>query len=288
MAKRFLLALLALALSAACSTLDGARVSRIGEIEGELFAIPYEDPRFSVSVIGRAEYGGYGYPILAAEFRPPGATCSVLNSGGLHGNEPGGVEAIYRMIRECRLEESGAIERDFILCMNPWGYRYDRRGNRAGIDLNRDFQALESQETRIIDAYLRGRRYGLVIDHHENSYVDGYSIIAHDEANKTAIAAIIGDAVPYSVAAKMQAIDNYEQGITILGLGKGQAFSQYAALHLCDSNRSFVIETPTAWEMEKRIRCHLDIGKKLEEAFFNELPGATDGGARGLTRGDRD
>lgn len=229
-----------------------------------LLGMPGEDPRFGVSVIGVVEYGGQGYPILAAEFRPPGSTYSVLNAGGLHGNEAAGVEAIYRMIRECRLEESAAIERDFILCMNPWGYQHDRRENRDGIDMNRDFQALESQEAKIIDAYLKGRRYDLVIDHHENRYADGYSILCHDESNRLPVRAIIEDLPRYGVATKMKNIDNYDRGLTIIGLGKGQAFSQYAALSLRDSNRSFVIETPTAWDLGKRIDCHLDLSKRLE------------------------
>jgi hypothetical protein len=275
MARLFLLVCLAFSLSAGCVTMDRGRASRIEAIENELLNLPGLDPRFRVLTIGAVERKGACYPILAVEYRPPeGARYSVLNTGGVHGDEAGGVETVCRMIRECRLGEPGSIERDFILCMNPWGYRYDRREDRDGIDLNRDFKDLKSQEARIVDAYLKGRRYDLVIDHHENRYADGYSIIAHTEANRSVVAAIIVDMGPYSVSTRMKGIDNYAQGITILGLGKGQAFSQYAGLHLCDANRSFVIETPTAWEMEKRIGCQLDIEKSLEEAFFDAPPAA--------------
>jgi hypothetical protein len=265
----FLLAFLAFAFSVGCVMLNGARVSRIGEIEGKLLGIPAEDPRFKASVIGAVDYDGKSYPILAVEYRPPGgASYSVLNTGGVHGDEAGGVETIYQMIRECALEKSGALERDFILCMNPWGYGYDKRDNRDGIDLNRDFKDFRSQEARIVAAFLKGRKYDLVVDHHENSHSNGFSIICHEEGDRSLASAIIRESSQYGVATKTQRIDNYEQGITILGLGNGKAFSQYAGLHLCEANRSFIIETPTAWDIEKRIRCQLDVERKLEKTFF--------------------
>lgn len=264
----FLLGILALALPAACGTLDTARASRIERIEDELLRIPGDDPRFKVAAIGEVDYRGLRYPILAAEYRPPeGAAYSVLNVGGIHGDEAGGVEAVYRMILDCRTGGASAIGMDFILCANPWGYRFAKRGNGDRIDLNRDFRALASQEARIVDAYLKGRKYDLMIDHHENAYADGYSIICHDEENRPLVRAIIDGLPGYAVAAKTQKIENYEAGITIMGLGDGKAFSQYAGARLSSSKRSFVIETPADWDMEKRIRCQLDIEGRLEAAF---------------------
>jgi hypothetical protein len=264
----FLFGFLAIALSAACSTLKIERVSRIERIENELLGIPGDDPRFKVAAIGEVDYRGLRYPILAVEYRPPGgATYSVLNTGGIHGDEAGGVEAVYRMILECRTKSASAIGMDFILCANPWGYRFDKRGNRDGIDLNRDFRALASQEAKIVDAYLKGKKYDLVIDHHENKYANGYSIICHDEENRPLVRAIIDGLPGYKVATKTQKVENYETGITIMGLGDGKAFSQYAGLRLSSSKRSFVIETPADWDMGKRIRCHLDIENELEKAL---------------------
>jgi murein peptide amidase A len=267
-----LLGVLAIVLSAACSTLDGERASRIERIEDELLGMPDEDPRFKASAIGEVDYRGLRYPILAVEYRPPGGAAHyVLNIGGIHGDEAGGVEAVYRMILECRTGKASAIGMDFILCANPWGYRFDKRGNRDGIDLNRDFRALASQEAKIVDAYLKGRKYDLVIDHHENKYANGYSIICHDEEERPLVRAIIDGLPGYGVATKTQKVENYERGITIMGLGEGKAFSQYAGLRHSSSKRSFVIETPTDWDMEKRIQCHLDIERKLEAALMTAM-----------------
>jgi hypothetical protein len=260
---------LTIALLAGCATLDLERASRIAEIEGELLRIPSDDPAFNVAIIGEVDDRGQRYPILAAEYRPSGgAAFSVLNIGGVHGDEAGGVEAVYRLMLECRSSRPSAVRMDFILCANPWGYRFDKRGNREGIDLNRDFRALASQEARIVAAYLKDRKYDLVIDHHENKYANGYSIICHDEENRPLVRAIIDGLPGYGVATKTQNIENYETGITIMGLGDGKAFSQYAGLRLCSSKRTFVIETPTGWDMEKRIRCHLELERKLEEAIL--------------------
>jgi succinylglutamate desuccinylase len=199
------------------------------------------------------------------EYLPPeGAAYRVLNIGGVHGDETAGVEAVYRMMLECRKEPPSAVGMDFILCANPWGYRRDRRENRERIDLNRDFRDLASQEARIIDAYLKGRTYDLVVDHHENRYADGCSIIAHDESVRPALAAIIEELPQYAIAKKLPKVDDYAKGITIIHPGAGKAFSQYAAIKLCGPKRSFVIETPTSWELEKRVRCQLDLERKLE------------------------
>jgi hypothetical protein len=264
----FLAIVLAAVLAASCATLDAERASRIAAIAIELLKLPGEDPAFAVEVIGEVDYAGLRYPLLAAEYRPPqGAAYSVLNTGGIHGDEAGGVEAVYRMILECR-NSRPSVRMDFILCANPWGYSCDRRDDRDGIDLNRDFRGFRSREARIIDAYLNGRTYDLVIDHHENKYADGFSIICHDEANRPLARAVIDGLPGYGAATKTQRIENYDKGITIMGLGDGKAFSQYAGLRLSSSRRTFVIETPTRWDMETRIRCHLDIERKLEEALL--------------------
>lgn len=264
-----LIGVLAITLSAGCVALDIERASRIAAIEDELMMIPEDDPAFKVMVIGEIDDRGHRYRILAAEYRPSESGAhSVLNIGGIHGDEAGGVEAVYRLILECRRSRPGAARMDFILCANPWGYRFDRRGNRDGIDLNRDFRALRSREATLIDAYLKDRKYDLVIDHHENKHADGYSIISHDEEDRPLIRAII-DALPgYGLATEMQKVENYDKGITIMGLGSGKAFSQYAGLGPSSSKRTFVIETPTAWDMDTRVRCHLDIERKLEEALL--------------------
>jgi len=264
-----LVVVMAIALSAGCATLDTARASRISAIEEELLRIPADDPAFKVAIIGEVDGRGHRYPILAVEYRPPeGGTYTVLNMGGIHGDEAGGVEAVYRMMLECRASMPRDVNMDFILCANPWGYRFDRREDREGIDLNRDFSALKSLEARIIDDYLIGRKYDLVVDHHENKHADGYSIIIHDLENRPIARAVIDASPEYGVATRMQKVENYDGGISMIGVGSGKAFSQYAGLRLCSPKRTFVIETPTAWDMDKRVRCHLDIERKLEEALL--------------------
>jgi hypothetical protein len=264
-----LVGFLAAAPDAGCGTLDAGRASRIASIEDDLLGIPGDDPAFKVAVIGEVEDRGRRYPILAAEYRPPdGGAHFVLNIGGVHGDEAAGVEAVYRLILECRDARPSGVAMDFILCANPWGYLFDRREDRGGIDLNRDFRAMKSREARCIAAYLDGRKYDLVVDHHENRFADGCSIICHDEVNRSLLRSVIDGLPGYDVATKTQKIDNYDKGITIMGLGDGKAFSQYAGLRLCSSEWTFVIETPAAWDMEKRIRCHLDIERKLEEALL--------------------
>lgn len=101
------LGLIALSLSAACSTLGDARVARLDGIERDLIEIAEEDPRFEVLTIGDVAYRGVRFPIIAVEYRPPGGSAhSVLSTAGVHGDEAGGVEAVYRMILDCRARDA--------------------------------------------------------------------------------------------------------------------------------------------------------------------------------------
>jgi hypothetical protein len=155
----------------------------------------------------------------------------------------------------------------FILTALAVSCRSLDRERAARLDeIETDLRLLAEEEAKSIDAYLRGKRYDIVIDHHENRFADGYSLIAHDESVRPELAAFIEALPRYAVAKKLPKVDDYAEGITIIRPGAGKAFSQYAFARLVGSKRSFVIETPTAWPLEKRVRCHLDLEARLEAA----------------------
>jgi hypothetical protein len=70
----------------------------------------------------------------------------VYISAGIHGDEPAGPLAALRLLRENNWPDY--VEVRLIPCLNPVGFTLNRRENDKGIDLNRDYLHLRSNEVR--------------------------------------------------------------------------------------------------------------------------------------------
>lgn len=85
-----------------------------------------------------------GLPLFAAE-RDPSRDASipqVLLVGGIHGNEPAGVEAAVTWM-ESKRAERWPVRWLVLPCANPCGWLYDRRTASSQRDLNRCFSLAE-------------------------------------------------------------------------------------------------------------------------------------------------
>jgi hypothetical protein len=67
-------------------------------------------------------------------------------STGIHGDEPAGPLAVRELLQANRWP--GDVELWLCPCLNPTGFRLNRRENAAGFDLNRDYRHLETPEVR--------------------------------------------------------------------------------------------------------------------------------------------
>jgi len=117
-----------------------------------------------------------GMPLLTAERLSGSDNPQVLLVGGVHGDEPAGVEAAVLWM------ESGLADRwplDWLIlpCANPCGWSHDRRTASENHDLNRSFNLAECcDEIKIIRAALAGREFLFAMDFHEDSDAPGYYI----------------------------------------------------------------------------------------------------------------
>jgi len=68
----------------------------------------------------------------------------IYVSAGIHGDEPAPPLAILRLLRENRWPADAEIV--LVPCLNPSGFRTNRRENAAGLDLNRDYLNSRSPE----------------------------------------------------------------------------------------------------------------------------------------------
>ncbi|PIP65297.1 hypothetical protein COU77_02715 [Candidatus Peregrinibacteria bacterium CG10_big_fil_rev_8_21_14_0_10_49_16] len=208
---------------------------------------------------------------------------TILLSGGVHGDEPAGVYTVIDWLRN-RIQEQDTVCNAYVFpCVNPSGFELDTRFAANGVDLNRSFnKETEQQEVQAIEQWLRatGVRFAFTMDCHEvpaDASGEGFTEKDNPHAcflfetmadvrhriGPQLIAALpndmevcqwpevyteknTGGVVAYPEAC---AHPPYAEDATFEGYmnGVNKTPKQY-------TDHSFTTETPTVWEMEKRIR----------------------------------
>ncbi len=124
-------------------------------------------------------------------------TPKVYISTGIHGDEPAGPLAVRRLFEE-NLWPAG-VDIWLCPCLNPSGFRFNRRENAQGTDLNRQYLHVEALETRAHIAWLEKQpRFDLTLCLHEDWESQGFYLyelnpenqVSHAEAMIAAVACI--------------------------------------------------------------------------------------------------
>lgn len=88
----------------------------------------------------------------SATSKVPSPMC-VYISAGIHGDEPAGPLAMRALLRENAWP--AGLEIRLCPCLNPTGFVLNRRENRDGLDLNRQYLTPQAEETRAHIAWLK-------------------------------------------------------------------------------------------------------------------------------------
>jgi murein peptide amidase A len=132
--------------------------------------------KIPLEVLGEISADGETLPILKLELNPHSeAQKSVLISGGIHGDEPAGVETICEFLTNKLYTPFLKDWQITILpCLNPSGYQRDTRNNYDDKDLNRLFKlSTSSTEVEIAQKVLTSP-FDLTLELHEDCDSDGY------------------------------------------------------------------------------------------------------------------
>ena len=204
----------------------------------------------------------HGYPIhqiRLASFAPKPQ--QVLITGGMHGDEPAGVEAVLQFLAR----DNTALLKNFsfviIPCINPYGYVHDTRETRGGVDINRSFETDDVAEVAIIKKALGQTQFSFAIDFHEDYDATGFYLYEGRRDEK-----YIGPELA-TTAQAIGPIDPEDPGEDAPDLAEGvykvanawgtQGLAPYL-LHF-HSEHVIISETPTVWQLEQRIALHLTI-----------------------------
>jgi protein MpaA len=116
----------------------------------------------------------WGYPWFIVERVVSRAAPTVLLSGGMHGEEPGGVEGVLRWLEGGEWARWG-VNWLVLPCINPHGWERNQRTNAQRRDINRQFRTrTNTPESELIKRIVRGRRFAFSIEFHEDVDASGY------------------------------------------------------------------------------------------------------------------
>jgi protein MpaA len=159
------------------------RIANIGQsshLAGKIFAeVTYGNTRFPLWVF---EWGKSELP-------------SIIIQAGVHGDEPGGIEAALRLLETLA---EGVIPLSHyrlvvIPCANPSGFAGRTRSNGAGQDINRQFHADLTQESAAIRRLLDLQSAAAIVELHTDSHTPGYYLFELRQEGQSSLGqAILG------------------------------------------------------------------------------------------------
>jgi hypothetical protein len=233
------------------------------QVFGEEFAREAAAHGFWDRLIGRTEAGeirgwerGEGKPL-------------VYVSAGIHGDEPAGPLAMLELLREGVFDERFCWA--LVPMLNPDGLRAGRRGNAAGVDLNRDYLKKQTAEVRGHVAWLEAMPVpDVFVSLHEDWEAKGFYLyeirLGADRPEQTR--ALLAAAREVLLLEEGRWIDGHEvreEGWIYHGVDPDEPLGWPEAIFL--SRRgcplSYTLETPSQAMLEERVKCHLGVVKRL-------------------------
>jgi len=153
-----------------------------------------ESPRLSAQVFAEVIYGDAQYPLWSFNWGDA-ALPVVIVVAGIHGDEPGGIEAALRLL-ETLAEGTTPLAHNRLLilpCANPSGFADRTRANRAGQDVNRQFHADMTQESEAIRHFLAAQSATALVELHTDPNTSGFYLFELRQDGQVSLGKAIPD-----------------------------------------------------------------------------------------------
>ena len=185
----------------------------------------------------------------------------ILITGGVHGDEPAGVEAAIKFLTRDNNELLNHFTFVVIPCINPYGYINDTRENRNKVDINRSFEKDDVLETEIVKGAISNMKFAMTIDFHEDYEAKGFYLyegIQNEEYLGPQITNVVKSIGPIDTEDSGEDTTAITQGVYKVASKWGaQGLAPYL-LHY-HSDHVIIPETPTVLELDQRVALHLGI-----------------------------
>jgi len=243
---------------------DVPAVRDLAGLELQLRAAVAASPAASLMEAGVVRYEGFEAPMWRIRIAGSAEGRRVLVLGGIHGNEPAGSAWVVELAQELASEPQ-PDSFDLLPVLNPWGWSHDRRFNREGRDINRDFASFAAQEARILRDLVRAQRYDLIIDHHEDPDAAGFYLYQYARRDTSAARGLIAAArrlgYPIEEQVRMVILRTRDGliraprwGLWYMRLSRQLSATNY--LRLENSRRVYTVETPMHLPLPDRLALH--------------------------------
>lgn len=181
----------------------------------------------------------------------------VYLSTGIHGDEPAGPMAVLQLLKENNWPTG--VDIFLCPCLNPTGFTLNRRENEKGIDLNRDYRDLQTNETRGHTEWLRRKpRFDVSLQLHEDWESKGFYIYELNPDEQPSFAKkIISRVAEICPIDRSSEIDGWpaENGVIHPDKDPFQRPEWPEALFLITNKTrlSYTLESPSSFPLETRV-----------------------------------
>lgn len=204
----------------------------------------------------------HDYPIYQTRLvSSAAAPRPVLITGGVHGDEPAGVESVLRFLGR---DNSALLERfsfQVIPCINPTGYVHGTRETREGVDINRGFEGDDAPEVAIVKKAIGNTQYVLAMDFHEDYDATGFYLYEgrrNEDYIGSALAAAAKAVGPIDPDDPGEDAPDIAEGVYQISPTWGTVGLAPYLLHF-HSEHVIIPETPTVWQLDQRVALHLTV-----------------------------
>ena len=197
-------------------------------------------------------------PLIALTRRTPGPRPRIYLSAGIHGDEPAGPLTLLSLL------ESGQFDRgaDWLICplLNPAGFERSQRENASGVDLNRDYKAVQSAEIAAHIAWLsRQPNFDVAICLHEDWEAKGFYLYELNPLQQPTLAEPMIEAV--RAICPIDDSETIDGRSSVLGILRPnvdpktrELWPESIYLQAHHTKLGYTIETPSGFPLEQRIR----------------------------------
>lgn len=231
------------------------------------------DSESELTVVDTLIIGNRKYPLIKVVLGK-GNSRRVLISGGIHGDEPAGVETICTFL-ENKLYRDFLKDWEFTLlpCINPSGFEAGTRNNLNDVDLNRKFKEKAVPQEVAFARNILSRPYDLDLELHEDTDSPGYYIYQKDLAEELsplgrAILDRVESVHPLNLAEEIEEIPA-DRGLLSRLSGPEEMewwpMALYANVQGC--RHVFTLESSPSLPMDVRVKAHLTAIKAALETM---------------------
>lgn len=202
------------------------------------------------------------HTVFAVKSKSLAKADGIYLSAGIHGDEPAATEALI-FWAEQNVKRLAQLPLLIFPCLNPWGLANNSRVDQDGRDLNRHFHHDEAPLVHALKQLAKPHRFALALTLHEDFDGQGLYIYEVERAAPFWGQDLLNIARPIIPIEGRTTIDGRRANAGVLrrkiSAKKFPMLPEAVWLHLHHAQRTFTIETPSEFALDRRVQAHVAI-----------------------------